>query len=372
MSRARDIADFGLVSNRLDTVGGSSGALSNRNLFQNGACLISQRGTSFPDANGMTLDRFKVTRNGATRNVVTQENDGPTGFSKSLKVSPSTADTSLTGSDLSFIIINLEGQDLQQLAYGTSGAKDLTMSFYAKSNLTGNITVSNEVNLGPPFSSRYFTISSANTWERHTLTWTGNPDTAIDNDNTTGIEFQMILAAGPNFSSGTYNEGWHTTGGDRVRSDNINLSSSTSNYFQITGLQIEVGDTATPFEHRSFGDQLKACQRYFAKSYPYSTAIGATTGKAMVQTDFHENNQGAGYREKYDFQFPVEMRASPTITQYDSAGTSGKANYYITVSSTANHTVSIGNLNARCLGGYSDRSTTIGGWAFHYTADAEL
>ena len=294
-----------MAVSRINEAGLNVNQYGNRNIFQNGACLISQRGTSFATANGMTLDRWKVTKSGTVVNVVTQESDGPTGFSKSLKVSPSTADSSLAASDYSLIIINIEGQDLQQLAYGTSGAKDLTMSFYAKSNVTGNITVTNEVNQGPPFQSRYFTISTADTWTRHTLTWTGNPDTAIDNDNTTGIEFQMFLAAGSNFNSGTYNENWQTTGADRVRSDNINLSSSTSNYFQITGLQIEVGDTATAFEHRSYGDELARCQRYCLVLDPQA---------AFAQYGFVgwcESNTSV----KTMRTFPVTMRSAPSFSR---------------------------------------------------------
>jgi len=250
------------------TINGFTPTVSNmagRNKIINGDMRISQRGTSFANVvSQYTLDRWKVYRSGTAEYTVTQSSDAPDGFANSLRLDCSTVDDTVDISDYSILQYNIEGLDLQQLNYGRASALTKTLSFWVKSNVTGIVTVSSELNIGPPFLSQDFTIYAADTWEYKTLTYVGNTTTAIDNDNSCGIELQIWLNAGSNFKGGAYNSStWHSTGADRVNPSNINISGSTSNYFQITGVQLEAGSVATPFEYRQYGQELALCQRYY-------------------------------------------------------------------------------------------------------------
>jgi len=281
----------------------ADGALSNRNLIINSAMQVAQRATSFSGhTDGYTLDRWRLYRAGDAVYTVSQSSNAPSGFSKSLRVECSTADAVVDGGDYSIIQYNIEGQDLQQLNYGSASAQPITMSFWVRSNVTGVVTITNEVNKGPPFLAQDFTISQANTWEYKTLTWVGNTSTSIDDDNTTGIEFQMWLNAGGVFKASTYNSTtWNDVSGSRVNHSNINLSSTVGNYIEITGVQLEAGDTATPFEHRSYGAELALCQRYYHKlggtSKVIGTAFSASTSEVSI-----------------NFKFPTQMRTTPSVS----------------------------------------------------------
>jgi hypothetical protein len=341
-----------------------------RNKIINGGMVIDQRnaGTAITTS-GYPTDRFAVVNSTDGAFSAQQVSEAPSGFTKSLKVTTTTADATLTTTQNLNVVQNIEGLNVADLGFGTAAAKTVTLSFWTRSSLTGTFggaLKNNAADRSYPFT---YSISSADTWEYKTVTVAG--DTSGTWLTTTGKGLQVVfgLGAGPD-RSGT--AGAWAGANHNSATGAVSLIGTLNATWQITGVQLEVGDTATPFEHRPFAQELWLSQRYFSKSYVYSTAIGATTTKGMVQTDFVENNQGSGYREKYDFQFPVEMRADPSITTYDSAGTSGKVNYYIGTASTANYTITIANLNARCFGGYSDRVTSIGGWACHYTADAEL
>ena len=279
--------------------------LSSRNLIINGAMQVAQRGTSFSSQiDAYTLDRMKVIRSGSQDFTVTQESDAPTGsgLNKSIKIETNTADSTLDSGDYSIFRYNVEGQDLQQLAYGSSGAKSSTLSFWIKSNMTGNLSVTSEVNTGPPFLSGYVTINAANTWEYKTITYIGNTSTAINNDNTIGLEFQFWLSAGTAFSGGTYNDtSWNTNGNSRVNSTNqINIQGTTGNYVQITGLQYELGSNATPFEHRSYADELARCQRY------YWRIVDGSSQSLGTGTYFSSSALGVM------LHYPVTMRVAPS------------------------------------------------------------
>jgi len=386
MSLARDIADLGAVTTRLDTVGASSGALSNRNLVINGAMQVAQRGTSAATANSSnegynTLDRWYILYSSSAGGAATMSQDTTVpnkSFTNSLKLDVTTADTSVDVNHAITLQCRIEAQDIANSGWDyTNSDSNMSVSFWARSVKAGTYCVFFLTDDGTQKSLVQEYTLEANTWKYVTLTFKGDSGISFNNDNGLGLYVGWALVAGSNryqsATAGTWIERSSGNGQARYATSNqVNFFDSTSNDFYLTGVQLEVGDTATDFEHRTFGDELQSCQRFFAKSYVYSTAVGGATTLGMVQTDFHENNQGAGYRENYSFKFPVQMRASPAITSYDSAGTSGKANYYMGTSSLPARTVSIGSINATSFGGYSDRATTIGGWAMQYTADAEL
>ena len=294
--------------------------LSNRNLIINGAMQVAQRGTSSTEpSNTYTLDRFKYFRNIDTGEVtVSQESvTDLTGFTKAAKINCTTAETGVpakAGSKYAGFSTNLEAQNLQQLAYGTSGAKQITLSFYVKSNITGTFCVSiykgdqtaRVVSLG-------YTINSANTWERKTLTFPADTGGGgIDNNNGSGLQFFWILARQQGYQ-GTASTTWADNADSRFANlCTATIFENTNDHIFITGVQLEVGSVATDFEHRSYADELRRCQRYLytayqGSSYSYITgpndqAIGAGWAYSSSEVDLV-------------LHFPVQLRDTPTVTQ---------------------------------------------------------
>ena len=368
MSLARDIADLGSSATRLDTVGS--------NVVTNGSMSVSQRGTSFTglgaDGESYNLDRFVTFASStAGRATITQDADSPDGFANSLKVACTTADTSVAAGEIFVLQHRIEGQDLQRFAKGTSAAKEFAVSFYVK----GNANATYVCELFDVDNTRHVakTFSVTTGWTRVELTFPADTTGAFGDDNGRSLDLTIWLHAGSTYTGGTLPSTWAAkVNANRAVGATTSIFDSTARTFFITGLQLQE-TSVTDFEHRSFSDQLQACQRFFSKSYRYDKYAGDTSSLGWVQTEFHENNQGAGYREYYAFPFAVRMRATPSITIYDTAGNAGKCNYYISVGSgNTNKVLNVSSTNERTFGGYSDRATSIGGWACHYLADAEL
>jgi hypothetical protein len=303
MSKARELAELGAAYD--------SGALSNRNVIVNGAMQCWQRATAATAAaNGYnTVDRFKFYKN--TGAFTTERSDDhPHGAGYSLKAQCTTADTSLSAGDYAFIDSELEGQTLQHFQYGASTAKNITLSFWVKSNKTGIYTSSVYKHPGSGTGYMYrkeFTISAADTWEKKTITVSPTAGStsfitasagAIPNTNVNGIGITFNFAMGSTYHGA--NDTWET-GGKYGTSNQVNWLDSTSNNFYITEIQMEVGSEATPFEHRPIGDELERCQRYFYKE-SYSSNYGPYflqyIGTHRFVTIFH----------------PTTMRATPTST----------------------------------------------------------
>ena len=293
--------------------------LSNRNIIINGAMTVSQRGTSFTDngdvsANAYTLDRFKSERDTDGAATITQSGTSPDGFTSSLKYDITTADTSLAASQYAQITYKVEARDLRHLAYGTSAAKTITLSFYVRSNKTGNYNfVYEQEDNGNKLSSHQYTINSADTWERKVITTTGDTAGVINNDGGAGFKMKWGLAYGSTFSSGSVTNGWSAQNNANFGAgQGVNLFDSTSNEWYLTGVQLEIGSVATPFEHRSFADELRRCQRYFYKNT--DRPVG------MFIPDAADTDQAYGF-----VRFPVPMRGAPTVILADNNGnTDGK------------------------------------------------
>ena len=301
MSRARDIADLSSVSARLDTVGGSSGALSNRNMIINGAMQVAQRGTQTNSTNAYTAcDRWEFIEGGSSVITSSQDSDSPQGFANSVKLDVTTASGTPSSGDYAILRTKLEGQDLQNLLYGTSSAKQITISFSVKSPKAGTHYVELIHNSAGAMNSIAYTVNSANTWENKVVTFDGYQTTALNNDANSGLLIYFWLMAGSNYTSGTHSSNtWHTTNANRAAGQ-VNAMDNTSNNFYLTGVQLEVGDTATPFEHRSFADELVKCERYF-QTYSKRNWQG---------TNEHSGN----YKMYLDGVFRQKMRAAPTAT----------------------------------------------------------
>ena len=352
--------------------------LGRRNIIINGAMQVAQRGTSSTGVAYQTVDRFAVNQSGFDNLVSTKTQDGnvPVGFSKSLKIATTTVETALDADEYGNMSYAIEAQDLQGLSYGTSSAKSFTLSFYVKSNLTGNFSVTAYKQTGSnKQQDRRYTINTTDTWERKTLTFVGDTAQSIVNDNTAGMYLYWHTAFGSNFGTATYSAsaGWsaYSNAGWGAGQDVNTLYNSTSNYIQFTGVQLEVGDTATDFEHRSYAEDLRNCQRYYFHTYRKGIAIGSTgSDNGAAQTRI-----GSSVTNHHSFIviYAVPMRATPIITYYSLDGTVDRVSH---VGSDFTHDTNVSITGTYELGERGINGIAIGagnvGIAGHVIATAEL
>jgi hypothetical protein len=264
---------------------------------------VAQRGTSqasITTSGFYTVDRFATSISGLGAWTQSQDTTVPTakGFTKSLKMDVTTADSSPAAGDFCAIQYKIEAQDLQLLKYGTSSAETITLKFHVRSPKTGTHIVHIYQNDGTRHISKAYTISSANTYQEVTINIEGDTGGTINNDNGIGLQVEFFLGAGTNFTSGTLATSWagYTQANSAV--GQVNCADNTANNFFITGVQLEVGPEATAFEHRSFAEELTLCQRYYWKQdSPFTSATTFTTGAAYGTS----NTYGMIF-------FPVPMR----------------------------------------------------------------
>ena len=308
MSNARNLANLlntsgEIESNKLD----DNAVHGRRNLIINGAMTVAQRGTSSAahTSGYPCVDRFKSGGTLGTAAVtMSQSTDAPDGFVNSLKMDVTTADTSLPSGDYYIPCTQaIEAQDLQHLNYGTSEAKSFVVSFWVKSNKTGTYTVevyNQDTTLY--INTKQYTINTADTWEYKTLTYEANTNTAANilNDNGAGFYINWWVAAGSTYNdgTGTVQTGWNTLINNKRATGVPNMLDSTDNEWLITGIQVEVGEKATPFEHRSYGEELQLCQRYYQQYInPNLRGVSNITTSAA----------------RMGMQLPVVMRAAPSV-----------------------------------------------------------
>ena len=239
-----------------------------RNLIINGDMSIAQRGTQ----TGVTTntygspDRWLTALNTLGTWTISQDTDVPTGqgFANSLKLDCTTADASPAAGDRIFLSQRLEGQMLQSLKKGTSNAESTTVSFWVKSNVTGTYILELFDNDNTRQVSKTYTIDSASTWEKKTITFDGDTTGTLDDDNNASLYVQWWLGAGTNWTSGTASGSWATnTNANRAAGLTANIGSDTANEWYITGVQLEVGTSATPFEFLPYDVNLQRCMRYY-------------------------------------------------------------------------------------------------------------
>jgi len=301
-SKARGLADLG---NAYD-----DGALSNRNLIINGAMQVAQRGDGpFTNASGgyQTVDRFQLSGTMGGSFTLEQATDAPSGsgFQKSFKALAPTGFSSPTASASAKIITSLEGQNLQQLLKGTSDAVSVTASFWVKAVVTGTYIFEVYDEDNSRTISTAYSISASNTWEKKTITISGDTSGALGNDNGKSLSLIWWIGAGSNFTSGTLNTSWNADVTANRAAGQVNAVASNNDAFYITGVQLEVGDTATPFEHRSFGEELALCQRYFQQPFKYTGG----SNRRMLSGGYGDGGSTAFYAGVYQ-----PMRAAPTAT----------------------------------------------------------
>ena len=321
---------------------GSGQAQGDKNLIINGAMQVAQRATSATSitSNGYhTVDRWNVNFDGAAlSHQQEQSTDTPNGFGYSLKITATTQDASLDANQNYQLDQRFEGQNLQQLKKGTSDAQSVTLSFWVKSSLTGIfICAFNDLDTsGQRTVSGSYTINLANTWEYKTITFPPDTTGAFNNDNGLSARLIFCLAAGSNFTTGTLATTWEaSSGGVNTYVGQTNLFATLNATWQITGIQLEVGDVATPFEHESFAETLQKCQRYY-QSGSFSSTMGYSSGT----------------RNRFDsIPLKPEMRANPT-SYVERSGTVGQIrnsndgsaqNGFTNVSATTNNLTVIGS-----------------------------
>ena len=297
MSRAREFADLAGSAD--------AGGLSGRNVITNGAVQVAQRATSVTDIGGadgyFTADRWKVFV-ASLAGRVTQSQASVTdlaGFPNSLKHEVTTADTSISAGEAFQLSQVFEGQDLQSFKKGYSDAEEFTFSFYVKGTAK---TYCVEMYDGDNTRHVAQTFSVTSSWSRVELTFPADTTGKFDDDNALSLYLIIWLHAGSNYASGSLPATWASVSNANRAVGTESLFSATSNTFEITGAQLEVGSQATPFEYRSFADELRRCQRYFAELPSFS---GPGTGTT--------DSRGMG-------SHVVQMRAAPTL------GTTGVLN----------------------------------------------
>ena len=288
MSKAAELAN--LIGN-INAGGGGA----NKNVIINGAMNVAQRGTSSTGIGAssgyFTCDRWKITAaNTAGRLTMTQDSSAPDGFANSIKLDCTTADTSIAAGELLILEQRIEGQNLQTFKKGTSSALPMTISFYVK----GNASATYAVQLLDKDNDRTFakTFSVTTDWSRVSLTFAGDTTGAFTDDNGESLRLNIWLHAGSTYSGGTQTTGWVAESGnlDNLAVGTTSFFDSTSRTFFITGVQLEVGQNPTSFEHEPFDTTLRKCHRYFenigitAGSYVYAAAYAySTTDVRAVQ-----------------------------------------------------------------------------------------
>jgi len=326
------------------------------NLVINGGMEISQRGTSFSlTGSGYTLDRFtqSVGSSFTMDTTITQSTDAPDTFKNSLKVTPDSTQTP-TGSHNGTIVTRFEGQDLVPIGYGTSSCKQITLSFYAKSSSQNNgqtytVQINKSLLGAQKYVTKTFDITSS--WQRFTMTFPADTATATDENNIQGMAIYWHLASGPDDIVSESASSWVSQNGFRAATGQDNFFDNTSNEFYLTGVQLEVGDSASDFAHESYAETLAKCQRYLYVAIPTGTR-GGFTECATMYTDgeiFGSVN------------FPVEMRTTPSlaysnVSQYFIAYSANNNALFSTL--TLESTVSSPSVGAA----YANVGSTSGDW----------
>lgn len=298
-----------------------------RNIIINGDMSIAQRGTStasITSSGYTTIDRFRTSIATLGTWTQSQSTDVPTGqgFAKSLKMDCTTADASPASNDELKIETRLEGQNLQYLKKGTSNAESVTMSFWVKSNKTGTYIVEIRDKDNSRDFSKSYTINSADTWEKKTLTYTGDTTGAFDNDNARSVDINFWLGAGSTYTSGTLQSSWYSTTAANRAVGQVNLADSTSNEWYITGVQLEAGTSASDFEFLPLDVNLERCQRYFETNMSY----GVTPANPVSDADANIYGSAGAFVSsacRLDHFFLTRKRTSPTMTFYNVNNLSG-------------------------------------------------
>ena len=356
----------------------TQGSLSHRNMLINGDHRIAQRGTAAVTVDGnaryRSVDRFKsdidYTGNGDWSHEQSTDVPAGQGFTHSSKITTVTQASQPSASTVNQFYTMLEKQDVTHLEWGTSNAKTCTLSFWVKGSITGTYPFWFQIYTGTTnYYYTSYTIDSANTWEKKVITLTGpTSGGVVSGTNATGLRIEWGLGSASNFETGTLNE-WTTSDVHRTAAGSVYLPENAGATWYLTGCQFEIGSVATPFEFRTFNENLLLCQRYFCKSYNYDVYAGtATYAGAFTQRGPSSTSTTA----RFSLPLPVMMRQTPTVTVYGTTSATnasgkirGSGNAVITASSDNSTSPRIIELSFT-----PNQSLTFA--SGHYIADAEI
>ena len=342
-------------------------------LIINGDMAVAQRGTvtgiTSPGTYGGP-DRTRADIRGGFTVQVAQSTTVPSGygFENSAKLDVTTADASPDANGLLLLVYSFEGQDLQCLKYGTSSAETVTIAFWIKSNKTGTFQVNLRM-VEAYHIGQLVTISSADTWEKKVITFVGNTSNAMANDNSNELRIQFFFDAGSDNEGGGVPSSWAAVNEAKSYNGTLDLGDNTANEVLITGLQMEVGefnsDTIPEFQFESHAENLARCQRYFYKTFDQGTtpAQNVSDGNYLlaVGTD-------TGSRSHGSIEFPVAMRADPTITTFNPFAANASARQPNSTTDVAFQATTPREHSCGC----SFTNTSVGSYHIHITAAAEL
>ena len=287
----------------------SSGAFGRRNIIINGDYSIYQRtqqatgvgaSATYPTADRWVLN--PSTEGRLTMTAGTADAPPESNVTTSLKLDCTTADTSVGAAQFCVLDQRIEGLNLQHIKKGTSGARQLTASFWVKGNASATYVVELYDNDNARQVSKSFSVTSS--WSKVELTFPADTTGAFDNDANLSLFFQIWLLGGSNFTSGTLSETWTSVTQANRAVGISNFFSSTSNELYITAVQLEVGDVATEFEYQSYGEKYMLCQRYYHK---------ADISGSLPFWLHPLTNSNTNYRRQ-NYNFPTRMRATPSMT----------------------------------------------------------
>ena len=318
----------------------TDGPLSNRNLIYNGAMQVAVRSAAEVNSNmstgGLTyqtLDRWGHWANSANLFSADQVADAPAGFYHSVKLK-SLASTNMAAGGYVTWSQRFEAQDLYRTGMGTANAKDLTLSFWVKGSITGTYSFyAFNASWSYCFVSTY-TINTATTWEYKTISIPGPTSNFTATGNARQLEIGFTLGSGTNYQTSTLNQ-WQSLSYMIGATNTVNLVSTANATLNLTGIQLEVGEKATPFEHRSYGDELVKCQRYFER-------IGGTKYAQIGTGMQRQTNQ-----TYFSTSFKIQKRAAPTASYVGSIITSDRFSHDENVTALQDTNISVDGIHAR-------------------------
>jgi len=371
---------------------GVTDTLSFRNLIYNGAMTVCQREDSVTSITGsndgyLVADRWKHTFEDAGTWSVDQVEDAPEGFINSLKIK-CTSSATLGANARVYIEQLLESRDQQHYKYGTSNAESLTLSFWIKSSRTGTFNagfVNQGARSGSPSGteiadraiSQLVTISSANTWEKKTITFAGDTGAYIRNNQHKGVGLRLTFNAGSNYTGGTA-QSWGSNTSANTYTGTLGLGTATNDDLFLTGVQLEIGTTATEFEHRAYSVELDRCMRYlqvFHKKIGVIMRVHSSTQALTHIPLFKPMRNLPTYAivpssANYDLLYDGSVLASQSSGWPFSAGGARTGGFELMITRSSGTFSSLNTvLHANLQHGYGPSNSD-----FHYfaTADAEL
>ncbi len=314
------VAD-GTCTAKLTSIGG--GGLSHRNLVINGAMLVAQRSTSDTGNGYTTVDRVTHYRANVNENPTFSQSDvaaGTTpytlGFRKAFKITNGNQTGGIAATNQIQADYRFEAQDIANSGWDyTSSSSFITVSFWVKSSVAQDFKYHLRTTDGTNRNYHFNTGSlTANTWTKIIKTIPGDSNITMDNNSDKGMELMLFSQYGTNLTGSFTNNAWSNwSASERTQDQTLTWYATNDATYEITGVQVEVGDTATSFEHRSYAEELTRCQRYYQKSY--SGDVVGFTGTPLA-------NSGSALGIA---KFTTEMRVAPTITLRDGTGATGKA-----------------------------------------------